>query len=153
MKKWNFHREYSRGDRQQGDPAKAGRPLSSFQLLCRVCFFQSFPFRSEHPPVKIRLSQFNSDLILLKPSRNAKALPYSHWGGTDHEGLGTRTRDGVRAPQFFGNTSKPLDLAKSPSVVPANDIPAQDFHSKITCHEGLIESSLVVRRWSLAKTQ
>src|SRR5436305_1125799 len=35
----------------------------------------------------IRGSQFNPDLTLLKSFRNADKIPYSHWGGTDHEEL------------------------------------------------------------------
>jgi len=50
---------------------------------------------------KLKQSTFNPELILLKPSRNAYPLPYSHWGGTDREELKTRARDGVRALQFF----------------------------------------------------
>src|SRR5579863_6358417 len=35
-------------------------------------------------------SIFNRDLTLLKSPRNADRIPFSHWGGTDHEGRGAR---------------------------------------------------------------
>jgi hypothetical protein len=39
---------------------------------------------------------FNGDLTLLKSSRNARPVPYSQWGGTDHEELrGPRQRRGL----------------------------------------------------------
>ena len=49
--------------------------------------FASCRAESGNPAHRNLLCQFNSDLILLKPSRNGNTLPYSHWGGTDHEEL------------------------------------------------------------------
>jgi hypothetical protein len=52
----------------------------------------SFPecplrLRNSTASIEVVFFQFNPDLILLKPLRNGKALPYSNWGGTDHEEL------------------------------------------------------------------
>ena len=42
--------------------------------------FPECPLSAKRFQCKIQSLQFNPDLILLKPPRNAKALTYSHWG-------------------------------------------------------------------------
>src|ERR1700688_2297568 len=62
----------------------------------------------------INSSIFNSELTLLKPSRNRDQLPYSHRGGTNHGELKTPARDGVRVFSLRTWSAKPL--AHSPKL-------------------------------------
>src|SRR5579864_9441435 len=138
-KEWNLGREDHRSDCHQWLPPKAASfwrvPRNSRARASQSVLFQ---LRDSTPQCKIRSLQFNPDLILLKPPRNAKALPYRHWGGTDHEGL-IRVRDGVRVLQFFGNSrslSLPIrTLAALPS--PALLSCPEESPLKMTCHERL----------------
>jgi hypothetical protein len=88
-KEWNFCREDRGSDCQEWLPPKAARLRRVPRVKSRARASQSvlFQLRDSTPQCKIRSLQFNPDLILLKPRRNAKALPYSYWGGTDHEEL------------------------------------------------------------------
>jgi hypothetical protein len=61
----------------------------------------------------MRSSQFNPELILLKSPRNSSALPYSHWGGTDHEELGIEPETGFDPPILRYHRSLSLSQALS----------------------------------------
>ena len=88
-KEWNLCCEDCRSDCQEWLPPKAASLRRVPRIRSRARAFQSvlFQIRDSTPQCKIRSLQFNPDLILLKPPRNAKALPYWNWGGTDHEEL------------------------------------------------------------------
>jgi hypothetical protein len=90
-KEWNLGREDCRSDCQEWLPPKAAaavlRRVSRVQSRARDSQSALFQLRDSTPQYKIRWLQFNPDLILLKPPRNAKALPYWHCGGTEHEEL------------------------------------------------------------------
>ena len=67
---------------------------------------------------QMRRSQFNPELILLKSPRNSSALPYSHWGGTDHEELGIVPETGFGPPILRYHRSLSLPLALSLRYLP-----------------------------------
>ena len=81
---------------------------------------------------KMCRSQFNPELIFLKSSRNGVALPYSHWGGTDHEELGIVPETGSGPPVLRNHRSLSLSQALS-FAAPAFWFPARP-PSLITCH-------------------
>lgn len=112
------------------------------------------PVEIQHLRRKIQSLQFNPDLILLKPPRNAKAVTYSHWGGTDHEELRDPHQRRGSGLQFFGKAT--AEASRLPHTLsPALPSPVfcpEEISAEITCHERLLSRSLVVRRRSLAGT-
>jgi hypothetical protein len=95
----------------------------------------SKPYQSTFNPIL-----FNPVLIWLKSARNADSLPYSHWGGTDHEELRAPTRDGVRALNSLKMHSEASRLrnALSPHR-PLNHLP------KIFAHNSAMRGFLCLR--------
>ena len=85
---------------------------------------------------------FNPDLTLLKSSRNAVPIAYSHWGGTDRDEL---KNPGQRRAGFFDSSKKlhrqslPLPHSFPPRCppellldTPANDLPREACRQEIT---------------------
>jgi hypothetical protein len=139
-KEWNFGRKDRRSDHQQWLPQKAARFWRGPRVKSRARASQSvlFQLRDSTPQCKIRSLQFNPDLILLKPPRNAKTLPYRHWGGTDHEGLRDPRQRRGSGSSILRQLPKPLashtysrrtfqsSLAFLPRRIPAeNDLPRE----------------------------
>ena len=86
---WDFDCEDCRSNRCERFPPKTVkfRRIACVRSRVRAAQNVLFQLRDSTSRSEDRLLQFNSELTRLKPSLSWKALPYSHWGGTDHEGL------------------------------------------------------------------
>ena len=92
------------------------------------------PHKSTIIQVSIDPDLFNPGLTLLKSSRNAGRLRYSHWGGTDHEDLKNPCQR--RGPGSSILRQAPAAEASLPRYSLAT-LPARNFPSKplpVTCH-------------------
>ncbi len=139
-KEWDLCREDSRSNCQEWLPPKAARLRRVPPIRSRARASQSvlFRIRDSTPQCKIGSLQFNPDLTLLKPRRNAKALRYWHWGGTDHEELRDPRQRRGSSSSILRQLPKPLashahsrrtsqsSLAFLPRRIPAeNDLPRE----------------------------
>src|SRR5215471_9924938 len=109
--------------------------------------------KNSTPHLETESLQFNPDLILLKPLRNAMALPYTHWGGTDHEELGDphqRRGSGFSIlRKTTAEASRPNDASCYQPILPATRHPLispQRPASGGFSHLALVASSTLKRR-------